>query len=130
MITVDPLSPVPVYEQLIAGILNDIEHGELHQGDRLPPVRRLAGDLGIAPGTVARTYQYLEKRGVLSTHGRRGTYVDGGLGPREASARQAAQAYMSTMIDDLGFSRKEAIQHVSRAADQRDRATPESELGE
>lgn len=130
MITVDPSSPIPVYEQLITGILSDIDHGDLQRGDRLPPVRRLAGDLGIAPGTVARTYQYLEERGVLSTHGRRGTYVDGRLGPRETSARQAAEAYLRTMIDELGFSRKEALHHVNRTADQRDRLTSENESGE
>ncbi|MFT3942948.1 MAG: GntR family transcriptional regulator [Ancrocorticia sp.] len=119
MITVDPDSPIPVYEQLIAGILHEIDDGELKRGDRLPPVRRLAGDLGIAPGTVARTYQYLEERGVLSTHGRRGTYVSGGLGPKDVRAREAAEAYLQVMIEELGFSRREAIQHLTRAAEAR-----------
>ena len=46
-------------------------------GDRLPSIRQLANDLGIAGGTVARAYRELESDGVVTTHGRHGTVIAG-----------------------------------------------------
>ncbi len=44
-------------------------------GQRLPPVRQLAADLGLANGTVARAYRILEEADILETRGRKGTFV-------------------------------------------------------
>jgi DNA-binding transcriptional regulator YhcF (GntR family) len=55
--------------------------GALEAGDRLPAIRQLANDLGLAGGTVARAYRELESDGVVSTHGRHGTVIAGP--PRE-----------------------------------------------
>jgi len=49
--------------------------GRIDAGDRLPTVRDLAGQLGLAPGTVARTYRELEHDGIVETRGRGGTFV-------------------------------------------------------
>lgn len=68
-------SPVPPYEQLRAQIAGLIEAGELRPGTRLASVRQLAGDLGLAPGTVARAYSELEAAGALATRRRGGTFV-------------------------------------------------------
>ncbi len=65
----------PIYEQIIAGIEEAVATGRLVAGERLPSVRDLAGELGVAPGTVARAYSALEQRGVLVTEGARGTHV-------------------------------------------------------
>ncbi|WP_091669186.1 GntR family transcriptional regulator [Amycolatopsis marina] len=40
-----------------------IDSGSFAEGERLPPVRQLAGDLGVAPGTVMRAYKALERTG-------------------------------------------------------------------
>jgi DNA-binding transcriptional MocR family regulator len=62
-----------------AGISDSIEAGvrggELAAGAQLPPVRELAGQLGVAAGTVAAAYQTLRQRGVIETAGRNGTRV-------------------------------------------------------
>ena len=73
MITIDSASPVPPFEQLRGGLVDAISSGELAAGQRLPTVRRLADDLGLAPGTVARAYRELEASGVIETRGRNGT---------------------------------------------------------
>jgi len=58
-VTVDVLDPTPPYEQLRRQLADLIGSGVLTPGDRLPPVRQLAADLGLAAGTVARTYREL-----------------------------------------------------------------------
>jgi DNA-binding transcriptional regulator YhcF (GntR family) len=52
-----PGDPTPPYEQLRRQLADLIGSGVLTTGDRLPPVRQLAADLGLAAGTVARTYR-------------------------------------------------------------------------
>lgn len=74
-LTVDLESPVPVYEQIRSQVTEMVELGTLRSGTPLPTVRQLAADLGIAPGTVARCYQELRLRGVVTGGRRRGTRV-------------------------------------------------------
>jgi DNA-binding transcriptional regulator YhcF (GntR family) len=99
MLVVDPGSPVPPYEQLREQVTALVLAGALGPGDRLPSIRQLAGDLGLAGGTVARAYRELEADGVVTTRGRHGTTVAGpptGAGPPPellaAARRYAVQA--------------------------------------
>ena len=74
---IDPESSAPIYEQIMGRLEAAVATGRLSVGERLPPVRDLAAELGIAPGTVARAYSSLEQGGVLVTEGARGTRVAG-----------------------------------------------------
>ena len=47
MLTISLASPVPIHDQLVAGLRGLIAAGQLAEGDELPPVRQLAADLGI-----------------------------------------------------------------------------------
>ncbi|HSL35623.1 MAG TPA: GntR family transcriptional regulator [Arthrobacter sp.] len=76
-ISVDLDSATPAYEQIRAQISALITLGALEPGTRLPTVRRLAADLGIAAGTVARAYRELEQSGLIDTRRRNGTVVAG-----------------------------------------------------
>ena len=76
-ISVDLSSAVPPYEQIRTQISSLIAVGSLAAGTRLPTVRSLAADLGIAAGTVARAYKELEQAGLLETRRRNGTVVVG-----------------------------------------------------
>lgn len=84
-ISVDLGSAVPPYEQIRTQISSLIAVGSLGAGTRLPTVRSLAADLGIAAGTVARAYKELEQAGLIATRRRNGTVVvgipDDGLPP-------------------------------------------------
>ena len=90
MISVDPGSSVPPYEQVRLSIAQEIRGGMLPPGARLPTVRRLATDLGLAPNTVARAYRELEQDQVIETRGRHGTFV------AEAADVTQRQAYAAT----------------------------------
>lgn len=76
-IHVDTSSPLPPYEQLRAQIHAMVASGALREGARLPPIRQLAGDLGLAANTVGRAYHELERDGIVQTRGRHGTVVTG-----------------------------------------------------
>ena len=74
----DPIhhdAEVPPFEQARSQIAARIAAGALPSGTRLPTVRALAGDLGVAVNTVARVYKELEADGLVVTEGRRGTFV-------------------------------------------------------
>lgn len=76
-IRLDPTDKAPPYEQIKAAVIGLIASGTLTPGFRLPPIRQLAGDLGLAANTVARAYRELEADGFVHSRGRRGTTVVG-----------------------------------------------------
>jgi GntR family transcriptional regulator len=75
VVRVDTSSPVPPYEQIRAQLAALIVTGRLAEGERLPTVRQLAADLGLAPGTVARAYRELEAAELIRTRRGAGTRV-------------------------------------------------------
>ncbi len=77
IVTIDHDSPTPAFEQLRVGIRRLIATGAIPVGGRLPTVRQLAADLGLAPGTVVRAFRELETEGIITSRGRRGTVVVG-----------------------------------------------------
>jgi GntR family transcriptional regulator len=75
ILSIDFAGPLPPYEQLRQQITALVLSGALAPATRLPPIRQLAKDLGLAGGTVARAYRELEADGIVTTHGRHGTVV-------------------------------------------------------
>jgi GntR family transcriptional regulator len=75
IIEVDSNGATPPYEQIRVQIMTMINAGTLAAGTQLPTIRQLAGDLDIAPGTVARAYTELERAGLVTSRRRRGTVV-------------------------------------------------------
>ncbi|MEE1620603.1 GntR family transcriptional regulator [Zafaria sp. J156] len=74
-VTVDLGDATPPYEQIRRQLASMIALGELSDGARLPTVRALAADLGVAPGTVNRAYKELESAGMIASRRRLGTVV-------------------------------------------------------
>ena len=75
ILSVDPGRALPVYEQVREQIRRMVAAGTLAPGTRLPTIRQLAADLGLAKGTIERAYELLEGDDVIERHGRNGTYV-------------------------------------------------------
>jgi DNA-binding transcriptional regulator YhcF (GntR family) len=111
---VDEASSDPPYEQIRTQVTEQVDSGELPAGTRLPSVRSLAGQLGLAANTVARAYRELEHAGVVTTRGRNGTIVNGDASDR--AAKDAAATYADVMRA-LGVRQDEAIELVRRAFD-------------
>jgi DNA-binding transcriptional regulator YhcF (GntR family) len=95
---VSAADPTPPYEQLRRQLVAMIRGGAVPPGDRLPPVRQLAADLGLAAGTVARTYRELEGAGLVTTRRGGGTRVRrtpaSSRAEREGALRELADAYV------------------------------------
>jgi len=97
ILRVDPASPVPPYEQIRSQVATMIATGVLPKGHRLPTIRQLAADLGLAGGTIARAYRELEQAGLIVSRGRHGTSVAAGnvatRRDRERAVIEAASAF-------------------------------------
>jgi len=106
VITIDTRAAEPPYEQIRTQVTDQVASGELAAGTRLPPVRQLAEQLGLAANTVARAYRELEQAGVIKTRGRAGSFVAGAGVEREARAAAAAYA---DRISALGVAPADAL---------------------
>lgn len=95
--SIDQHGALPPYEQLRTQVLARVRSGELAAGTRLPPVRRLADELGLAANTVARAYRELEADGVIETRGRAGSFIAAHGDPIERQAQQAASEFAGRM---------------------------------
>jgi DNA-binding transcriptional regulator YhcF (GntR family) len=114
MITVDGASPVPPFEQVRLQLAAQITDRVLVPGTRLPTVRALANDLGLAVNTVARSYRELEAAGLVETRGRGGTVVTAGGDQARERLLTAAQRY-AALAHDIGLSADEALRVVGTA---------------
>ncbi len=108
-------SSVPLFDQLRLYIIKRADDGSLAPGTKLPAVRNLAAELGVAPHTVARAYKELEGAGVVVTRGRNGTIVCA----RDAawSSLSDAAATFAAAARAQGASFAEAVQLLAAAYD-------------
>lgn len=119
LLRIDLASDTAPYEQLRTQIAAMAAEGDLTPGQKLPTVRQLAADLGLAANTVARAYRELESDGVISTQGRRGTFVRSSFLDEPGSARapdvHAAAAKLAATARALGLSLAETTRLVEGA---------------
>lgn len=101
MITIDPSSPVPPFEQIRARLDELIVSGSLAPGTRLPTVRQLAGDLAVAPNTVSKAYSALEADGLVRANRRQGTVVLAGAARSVDQRRSAVTALTERYLAEL-----------------------------
>jgi DNA-binding transcriptional regulator YhcF (GntR family) len=114
MPSIDQHSSVPPFEQLRVQLLEQVRDGSLAAGARLPTVRSLADELGLAVNTVARAYRELESDGIVETRGRNGTFVAASGDATRQAAQHAARAY-ADRIRQLGVAHDEALELVTAA---------------
>jgi DNA-binding transcriptional regulator YhcF (GntR family) len=111
---IDSHSATPPFEQLRTQVIAQISAGTLVAGTRLPTVRQLAEELGLATNTVARAYKELEAAELIETRGRAGSFVKAASGTVTEQALAAALIY-ATRIRELGVSEEDAAAYVAAA---------------
>lgn len=94
----DPQSGIPIYRQLGAYLQRLIESGDLRQGDRLPPTRELAGQIGLNRTTISAAYELLESAGLIKGEVGRGSYVCASLEPPSQYQKRAGQLDWSRQL--------------------------------
>ena len=117
IVRVEPSSPIPPYEQIRMQIATMTLSGVLDVGARLPTIRQLAKDLGVAGGTVARAYRELEADGAIVTRGRHGSFVARTSPVRDRSnsaVRDAANAF-AVRVHQLGADPQGALDLARQA---------------
>jgi DNA-binding transcriptional regulator YhcF (GntR family) len=115
VIRIDPQSSEVPSTQVKAAIMAAIVDGRLDAGSQLPPIRQLAGDLGLAANTVAKAYKDLEADGFVASNGRRGTVVlDLAAAAPEPMAQRAAEEFVTT-VRRLGLDSATALSMVTDA---------------
>ena len=75
--SIEKNSTVSIYQQLINQVTRKVQNGELPSGKKLPTVRELADQLGIARGTVKHAYEELERKGIITMTRGKGTFIPG-----------------------------------------------------
>ena len=111
-LVIDPMLAEPPFEQLRTQLARQVADGRLPAGTRLPTVRALAQQVGVAVNTAARVYRELEEDGVVVTEGRRGTFVASAGSPPVAGAAAATYAAAARRA---GLGRAEAVRLLEDA---------------
>ena len=116
-------SMVPIYEQLMEQIKSDIIQSELKEGEALPSVRTLAGELRISALTVKKAYDKLEEEGFVTTVHGKGTYVSASDKQLALEARQKAiEDDFDKVIDralSMGMKKEEISEVVKLIIDEK-----------
>ena len=114
--SLDPKSGVPFYKQVILQIEMAIADGRLTSGEQLPTVRSLAVSLSINPNTVARAYNELEIRGIVTTQQGTGTFIsDKRVELDEIKRERVLSSITRSFVSkagSYGFSLKEIIVYL------------------
>lgn len=74
-LVIKPHGTLAIYEQIVNQLKNAIVTGELKEGEALPSIRGLAGDLQVSVITTKRAYEELEKEGLIRSVAGKGFYV-------------------------------------------------------
>jgi len=107
---IDNASALPLFDQLRIAVIEAVRDGRLAAGARLPTVRELAAELGLAANTVARAYRELESAGIVQTRGRFGTFV-ARSDPADAAMAASARAYAET-TRRVGLGKADALRYL------------------
>ena len=106
MFTINYQSPTPVYKQLYENVIRLVSFGALKPNDKLPPVRTLAGELGINPNTVSKAYSMLENDGYIYSAVGRGSFISENFDSREAEKIEIKKKLKDSFSSAYGFGVK------------------------
>lgn len=116
MIKLDLKRDTPIYEQIVEQVKFHVVKGNIKPGMAIPSVRKLALELKITPGTVAKAYQELERQGIVETIRGKGVYIAGEQERKQDAVRlEAVKKSLEPGLLELkvmGLEDKEVIQLI------------------
>ncbi len=117
--TISPAAPGALYEQIVAGVKQQISTGKLAPGSALPSFRQLAADLMVSVITVKRAYEELEHEGIIFRRQGLGTFVaeEGADRSRASKLQHAKQliALAASEAAEAGLSPQEVKTFLTKA---------------
>ncbi|HEX4088084.1 MAG TPA: GntR family transcriptional regulator [Trebonia sp.] len=108
-VRIDPQEPLPLFEQVCAEIRRAIADGEIGSGERLPPARDLAAELGVNSNTVLRALRQLRDEGLVEFRRGRGVTI---VGSAHRSAVLDRARDLVTFAKHQGYDRDELIKII------------------
>ena len=78
MFSIDIYSRIPIYQQIVDGIKQQVLLGILQEGDHISSVREFSVEVGVNPNTVSKAYLELERLEILVGATGKGYYVSPG----------------------------------------------------
>ncbi len=115
---------LPIYIQIMDYIKREIVTGKMKAGDKILSVRELAAELQINPNTVQRTFQELEREGVVETRRGLGRYVTSEESKIMSIKKEMAGDLLERFINgmqELGFSSQDITAIVTEAVQSEER---------
>jgi len=110
----EPKGAAPLYKELADTLYNAIVSGEIAHGEKLPTVRQLAEELGLAAGTVKKAFEELTDRKAVRTVQGSGTFAHWQELPNASRKERAVEAIGALLdeLEDLGFSPREISMYL------------------
>lgn len=103
MFQIDFSSRSPIYEQLYYNVIKLASAGVIKPGDKLPPVRTVAAQLGINPNTAAKAYRELEQNGYIYSSVGRGSFLTDKLDGKSAEKLMVMEEFTSAAKNAVKF---------------------------
>ena len=116
MFVIDVMSRVPVYEQIINQVEEQILTGLLNSGDKMPSVRSLSVSLSINPNTIQKAYTGLDRKKLIVTVPGKGSFISQeALDILGASSREKMPEFKQAVreLALAGITKDELIQAVN-----------------
>lgn len=116
MVQLDYKSSKPIYEQIVEQVKFNVMKQYLKPGDAIPSVRKLALELKVTPGTVAKAYQELERQQIIETIRGKGTFIAGDieLKPDEKKVLEIKKRLQTELMElkMMGYDLKKILKMV------------------
>ena len=114
MITIDYKSRVPIYDQIVAGVIRLKALGVLNAGDKMPSVRSLALELSVNPNTVQKAYAILENDGVICSVSGKGSFISEDDSSESAIKTSIKKSFISAAQDAVrtGIKKEELLEII------------------
>ncbi len=104
MFVIDVMSRMPVYEQIIKQVEENVMIGAMGAGDRMPSVRQISINLSINPNTVQKAYTELDRRGIIITVPGKGSFISENASQILGESSRSKLEELSKLIKELAYA--------------------------